>query len=430
MSELPQLFYYSEDSAFELKKRLSTLLARPILNHLPLQTKSQTPSYAISFVATTQEKAASYLHEALGYLDSAPGEVLESTSGLVIGPVAPQPQTIAFLMAGQGSQQVNAYLPLLNHSKTFKNSVEALSQNLSEPLLDWLFPQTHNIETAKTELVKTHICQPALAILELSYMHWLQTLGVQIDLALGHSLGELIACAAMKMWDSHAFTQFILKRGKAIEENCKRPSAMLAVQMDLDSARHLTHTFQIEIANVNHPKQTILAGPEAEILRLMADLKARKVVCSRLQVSHGFHSRMIEEADAQIAQGIANLHFQPPVGTVISAVDGCLYDDDLQKTKARLTQHALSPVLWMAAAQMALQLKPAAFVQIGPGNALLNLMAANMPKGPLSTLKKPMVATGVFENELALGLRLLGLCKMLGHLVDFEKLSADLVHYS
>ncbi|HVQ03141.1 MAG TPA: type I polyketide synthase, partial [Burkholderiaceae bacterium] len=106
------------------------------------------------------------------------------------------PPRIAFLFTGQGSQYAGMGRALYEAAPAFRATLDdiaaRLAPRLQRPLLDVLFA----LDDPGSPLDQTGYTQPALFALEVALARWWQSLGVQPQAGIGHSVGEVAAACA------------------------------------------------------------------------------------------------------------------------------------------------------------------------------------------------------------------------------------------
>lgn len=66
------------------------------------------------------------------------------------------------------------------------------------------------------------------------------------------------------------------------------------------------------IAAVNGPSSTVIAGDEAEVLRIAGYWRADGCRTNRLRVSHAFHSHHMDDVLAEFRAAARTVTFEPP----------------------------------------------------------------------------------------------------------------------
>ncbi|MBN8428728.1 MAG: amino acid adenylation domain-containing protein [Xanthomonadales bacterium] len=137
------------------------------------------------------------------------------------------------------------------------------------------------------QMADTRHAQPALFCHAWAMAQWLRSLGLQPDAVIGHSIGEFAAAAMAGYLSLQDAARLVCARAEAMAAQPR--GAMLAVRRDADTlATQLPSG--VEIAGINAPQLTALAGPAAVIDVFADDLAEAGVQATRLQVSHAFHS--------------------------------------------------------------------------------------------------------------------------------------------
>lgn len=187
----------------------------------------------------------------------------------------------------------------------------------------------------------------------------LRGLGIEADVAIGHSLGEITALHWAGAFSRDALLQLVTARGEAMKA-IAGDGAMAAFACDAVEATQ----FGLAVAAINAPRQTVLSGPRDAVERAMRSAAARGVAATLLPVAAAFHSPMMAAAEAPLRHALERMHFEPLQRRVISTIGG---DDDLRE---RLVRQLTSPVRFHDALQ---QLDADLIVEAGPGRVLAQL---------------------------------------------------------
>ena len=92
-----------------------------------------------------------------------------------------------------------------------------------------------------------------------------------------------------------------------------------------------------------------------------------------LSVAGAFHTSLMEPADQEVAQALADCPLSPPRIPVISNVDAAAHDDP-EEIRELLVRQVKSPVLWSDSLLKLIAAGVDQFYEIGPGRVLRGLL--------------------------------------------------------
>jgi [acyl-carrier-protein] S-malonyltransferase len=292
----------------------------------------------------------------------------------------------AVLFPGQGSQYAGMADPWIDHPEgraVLDEASEVLGYDVIEACRD------------DDRLAHTAVVQPALFACDLAAFRVLETEGLRLDAAAGHSLGEFVALVAAGATDLRPTLQAVVERGLAMHEAGEmNPGSMTAlVGLSPDEAADICRVAGrgdvLMVANENSPKQTVLSGSVPAIERAEALARSRKCRVVRLKVAGAFHSPLMRPALARVRAAIARLEFRTPAFPVIPNASG---RPTTQPSALRdlLSRHLVSPVRWERSMRAAAgELSVEWFVEAGPGDVLARLAKRCVPGARATAVGKP-----------------------------------------
>ncbi|HDR9511996.1 [acyl-carrier-protein] S-malonyltransferase [Burkholderia cepacia] len=241
------------------------------------------------------------------------------------------------LFPGQGAQYKGMGQDLW---AAYPRLVDAASHLLGYSIADLCLHDPHH------QLRLTQYTQPALYVLNaLGWYRW-QEAGGTVDALAGHSLGEYSALLVAGCFDFETGLRLVQKRGQLMGE--ARGGAMAAVLgMSADALQTFLREHgldSIDLANLNSPTQSVIAGDTATINQAAALLVARDVQCVPLNVSAPFHSRYMREVQQVFATFLRDFTFQDPVIPVIANATARPYGAG--QVAELLARQIASPVWW------------------------------------------------------------------------------------
>ena len=297
----------------------------------------------------------------------------------VVGSAAERPRgqaRIAFLFAGQGSQFAGMTAPLLRDSPLYRRFLTeadtALQQFTGESVLDLM-------EAEDPRIRLTPAAQPALFAVEYAQARTLGELGVRPELLLGHSLGEYAAACVAQAIGLEDAARLVAARSTLMHE-LPAGGGMLAVRADeSELADLLAGEPRVRVGAVNGPGATVLTGDLAALGRIAEELAAQGVRSRPLDVTHAFHSPLMEPILDRFAEVAARVGGSAPRIPVYSTLRGRLLRDEPMDAEYWV-EHIMRPVRFADAAVDLLQGgRPSGLVELGPKPVLGPLLRRLAP---------------------------------------------------
>lgn len=283
----------------------------------------------------------------------------------------------AFLFPGQGSQEVGMGADLFRSDAAFRDLVDLASECAGANL------RAICLRGPERELVKTSNLQPLLVAVSLGYWGKLRRCGLEPDVVLGHSLGEISALAAAGVLSPEQAVRVAAKRGGLMAQTAEAlAGGMIAIlsparQQVLEILTDLIKQGSVFVANDNSPDQLLvsgtLAGLEAAICLIST---ARLGSCRKLPVSGPWHTPFMSDAQKQFALWLHGVSFQAARVPLLMNVSARL-ERDAETIRQSIARSLTEPVQWRASMQHLRALRPEALFEVGPGRVLSGLARAN-----------------------------------------------------
>ena len=280
-----------------------------------------------------------------GGTDAAAGAA--PSAGVVTGQAGEWPGKLAFLFTGQGSQGLGMAQGLHAHHPVFRaafeQATELLDPLLPQPLASVLFADPDHEQEAAQLLDQTGFTQPALFVVGYALARLWQSWGLQPDLLLGHSVGEIVAAHLAGVFDLPDALALVAARGRLMQA-LPAGGGMVALLASAAQVEQLLATApQLAIAAYNGPANTVVSGPLPALAELEAQASAQGLACHRLAVSHAFHSPAMAPMLEAFAQVLAGIRFSPPRIPLVSNVSGTLAGPEIAQA-SYWCHHVLRPV--------------------------------------------------------------------------------------
>ncbi|NEO89529.1 MAG: type I polyketide synthase [Moorea sp. SIO3G5] len=308
-------------------------------------------------------------------------ETVGKTTGLVMGQVTTKKRPkIAFLFTGQGSQYVNMGRELYSTEPSFRKTLEQCDAILrlyqEKPLLSILYP-----EPGETSVIdQTAYTQPALFAIEYALAQLWKSWGIEPDVVMGHSVGEYVAACVAGVFSLEDGLKLIASRGSLMQA-LPPGGEMVAVLASPSQVEKAIAPYpeEVAIAAINGPMSLVISGQRQAINAVCATLKADGVKIKPLQVSHAFHSPLMEPMLAEFEAVASEVIYSKPRIPLISNVTGKVANDDIA-TPQYWIRHVQQPVRFAEGMETLHQEGYEVFVEIGPKPILLGMGRQCLPE--------------------------------------------------
>ncbi|HEU4388550.1 MAG TPA: SDR family NAD(P)-dependent oxidoreductase, partial [Blastocatellia bacterium] len=209
-----------------------------------------------------------------------------------------------------------------------------------------------------------------------------ETLGIEAQVAIGHSLGEVVALHWAGAIDDRTCLRIAAARAAAMNGAGSPLGGMAAISATSQQVAALLNGDPVVIACLNSPGQTVVSGAAQAIDRFVRRVRAAGIAAKTLSVSHAFHSPLLAAAEPALADSLLRKDFQPLRRRVVSTVTGSSLSptEDLRRL---LNQQLVSPVRFVEAVSAACN-DADLFIEVGPGSVLSGLVSEFLDRPVIS----------------------------------------------
>ena len=272
-----------------------------------------------------------------------------------------------YVFPGQGSQKVGMGEDVF---EKFPDKVSIANEILGYDI------KKVCLEDPNNELNQTQVTQPALFIVSaLSYLAYQEENNTPPLFVAGHSLGEYNALFAANVIDFETGIKLVKKRGDLMSKATGGSmAAIIGISAEQIQAILIDNKLDdIDIANFNEPKQTVISGESARISQAKPIFEAagvRRYI--PLAVSGAFHSRYMEAAKQEFETYLDSFTFLQPSIPVVANVTADIYSQPAVKTL--LSKQITHSVRWVDSIAYLFNQNVEEFIEIGPGKVLTGLI--------------------------------------------------------
>ncbi|MFJ9697865.1 type I polyketide synthase [Kitasatospora sp. NPDC101183] len=375
--DTPQAWLLSGHSPTALRAQAQRLHAR----------LAEGPPAGAPAVARTLALARTPLAHRAAVVSADPRARLEALAALArgtdapgllrVGPGGPPSGRTAFLFSGQGSQRPamgrELYETYPAYAEAFDAVDAALAPHLGRPLRELVFAEPGSPDA---DLVhRTVWTQPALFAVGTALFRLLESWGVRPELVGGHSVGEFTAAHAAGVLTLEDAAALVAARARLMDA-LPEGGAMVSVRAPERQvlASLAGYEGRVAIAAVNGPASTVISGEEKAVTEIAERWRELGRRTRRLQVSHAFHSPLMDpvlDEFASIAEGLA---YAAPRIPLVSNLTGALAEPGLLASPAYWVRHVREAVRFHDGLRTLLSEGVGRFVEVGPDAVLAPLV--------------------------------------------------------
>lgn len=323
------------------------------------------------------------LEQRAAILGDSRAELLDGLRALAGG--RPAPTTIraragargngktVFVFGGQGSQWAGMGLELLDRSSVFAERMRACEEAL-EPHVDWSMTAVLGGASGAPPLERLDVVQPVLFAIMVSLVELWRACGVQPDVVIGHSQGEIAAAHVAGGLELSDAARIVALRSQALAA-LPREGRMASVSLGADELGERLRRWdgRLVIAGLNGPSSTVVSGEGDALEELLGECVEQGIRARKIAAEGAGHSSEVEAARDQLLEVCSSLAPRPGDIPFYSTV-----------TSGQLDTVSLDASYWYRNAREAVRFEPTVrrllqegyrtFVEVSPHPVLSTLM--------------------------------------------------------
>jgi pimaricinolide synthase PimS1 len=284
---------------------------------------------------------------------------------------------LAYLFTGQGSQRAEMGKQLQQACPAYREALDGvcaeLDKQLDRPLAKLLLAAPGSPEAGLLGL--TTYAQPALFAVEVALYRLLEGWGLAPHLLAGHSIGEISAAHVAGILSLPDAAKLVAARG-ALMGALPASGAMAAIEA---SEREVAEALEgsereLSLAAVNGPRAVVVSGAQPAVERLASLFAEQGRKTKRLDVSHAFHSPLMEPMLEGFAAVARSIDYSAPQVPIVSNRTGELLDPSDAVDPDYWVAQVREPVRFADAIATLAREGATAYLELGP-DAVLTAMA-------------------------------------------------------
>jgi len=291
------------------------------------------------------------------------------------------------LFAGQGAQKPGMGKSLYDNVDASRKVFEA-AEKVVPGIKELCF------DAGQEELNKTVNTQPCVFVVDMAAYAAFENAGLKAGAGAGFSLGEYAALAASGVLPFENTLKLVIKRAEWMEHAAAEHAGGMAAVLGKSAEEVEKITGEVRTGgvlaavNYNCPGQTVVAGDEEQLGKLLEFAKQNKIRCMRLPVGGAFHTERMSDAVENIYGAVAGMDFKEPSFVLYSNKTAEPYEKD--GFKRTLADQTMFPVRFEQIIRNMTGQGFDTFVELGQGNTLT---------GFIKRIDKQLTALNISDND-------------------------------
>lgn len=287
---------------------------------------------------------------------------------------------VVFTFTGQGAQYPGMGKDLFDSFSVFHDEMCRLDQLVKALGFDSMLPVIMSDSPDISTFTPTTV-QLANVCMQISLVKLWASWGIHPSAVIGHSLGEYAALNTAGVLSEADTIYLVGHRATLLEKKCTKDThAMLVIKGSVDDVKAALVGYEFEVACLNSPVETVLAGPIERITNIKTSLTEQKIKSTVLKVPFAFHSSQVEPILAELETIASSVTFSSPAIPVICPLDGKVAEGPERFSPGYLSSHARQTVNMQAALLEAKEkgylIDHNAVLEIGPHPAISSMIKA------------------------------------------------------
>jgi len=252
----------------------------------------------------------------------------ERRLGVFNGEVGAAPsERVAFIFSGMGQQWWAMGRGLMESEPLFAAKIEEIAELFRNHTTDWSLLDILSADEKDTRIDETQFAQPAIFALQVALAALWRSWGVEPQIVVGHSVGELAAAHISGTLSLKDAIRVCFHRSRLQATTAGR-GKMLAVGLtEAEASFYLSGQEEhVAIAAVNSPSGVTLSGETEALERIERILELDEVFARFLKVDVPYHSPVMDEIIDELEASIDGIAPHSASIPIVSTVTGLPID--------------------------------------------------------------------------------------------------------
>ncbi|MCK9903131.1 SDR family NAD(P)-dependent oxidoreductase [Frankia sp. Cpl3] len=232
----------------------------------------------------------------------------ETSDALVRGHGAGNDDRVVWVFPGQGAQWAGMGAELLDASAVFAARVGECDRALSR-FVGWSVVEVLRGAAGAPGLESVEVVQPVSWAVMVGLAAVWESWGVRPDVVVGHSQGEIAAACVAGVLSLDDAARVVAVRSRLIGQSLAGRGGMVSVALPVADVEAASAPWagRVEVAAVNGPSATTVAGEPAALAEMLARWETDGVRVRRLPVDYASHTSQVEELRERLVADLADV---------------------------------------------------------------------------------------------------------------------------
>ena len=284
-----------------------------------------------------------------------------------------QKRKIVFMCTGSGAQYRNMGKDLYQKESYFKQLMDegfSIIKELTGADVSKVLYKEDPLTEESFDINKNEFTQPIVFVFEYALAKLMMSWGIQPDKLIGHSTGEYVAACLSGVFSFETGVRLVAKRALLMNKASK--GSMLSVSLSEEKIKKYLND-SVALAVVNSPESCVLSGTEEAIETLIEIFETEEVLCSKLKISLGGHSFLMDAVLDEFKEELEKVTFSELKIPFVSNLTGALITKEEAMSLQYWIDHLRNTVRFSDGLTTLLKESNTVFIEVGPGNTLTTL---------------------------------------------------------